>query len=163
MDEATKNIFHASLARCNQHGDFFKRFYEIFMASSVEVKEVFKNTDMQKQVKMLRDSFYATKLASSDSAIIKANLQKIALAHSKREPKVRPEHFDLWLQSLIQTVLEFDAQYDMEIAAAWKAMMKPGIDYLKAPSITSEELIKAESAAAEFKSSELSLAAFAEK
>jgi len=162
MDEDKKRVFHESFARCSQHGNFFQRFYEIFMNSSDDVKEIFKNTDVKTQVKMLRDSFYTTKLANSDSDIIKKNLKKIALAHSKKERGVKPEHFDLWLQSLIKTVVEFDRQYDMEVAAAWKAMMKPGIEYLKGQSRGSEDLINIEDALG-IESDELALVAVAEK
>lgn len=131
MAEETKKIFHDSLQRCLYEDGFFKRFYVIFINSSDEVKEKFKDTDMEKQVKMLTNSFYTTKLAINDSAIIRENLKKLAHVHGKNGHDIRPELYDLWLRYLIQTVKEYDPQFDGEIAAAWKKMLEPGLDYMK--------------------------------
>jgi hemoglobin-like flavoprotein len=131
MNDHTNKTFHDSFTRCNHQDGFFKRFYEIFVNSSDEVKEKFKNTDMEEQVKMLSNSFYAAKLATSDSPVIKENLKKLAALHGHKDRDIRPELYDLWLDCLIQAVREYDPDFTHEIGSAWREKMLPGIQYMK--------------------------------
>ena len=131
MNDKTNKIFHDSFSRCNHQDGFFKRFYEIFVNSSDEVKEKFKNSDMEKQVKMLSNSFYTTKLANSESAIILENLKNLAASHGHKDRDIRPELYDLWLDCLIQTVKEHDELFSSDIETVWREKMQVGITYMK--------------------------------
>lgn len=132
MNDKTKKIFHQSFTRCQKQEGFFKRFYEIYVESSDEVKEKFKNTDMERQVKMLTNSFYTAKLATNGGAAIKNNLQKLAAVHGKKGRDIRPGLYDLWLDCLMQAVNEFDAEFSSDVDAAWRSMLLPGIGYMQA-------------------------------
>jgi hemoglobin-like flavoprotein len=131
MNDSEDKIFHDSFARCTQEDGFFKRFYDIFVNSSDEVKAKFENTDMEKQVKMLTSSFYSTKLATSESTVIQENLKKLATIHSNKERDIRPELYDLWLDALIQTVREFDSKFSYAVETVWREKMTPGIEFMK--------------------------------
>jgi len=131
MNDLTKQMFHNSFERCDHQEGFFERFYEIYVGSSDEVKEKFKNTDMERQVKMLRDSFYTTKLATGASSIIQENLKRVAALHGHRGRDIKPELYDLWLDCLIRTVNQFDLEFSFEIEVAWREMFQPGISYMK--------------------------------
>jgi len=50
-------LFNDSLARCLRRGELFQRFYELFLASSDEVREKFRATDFRRQRRMLQTSF----------------------------------------------------------------------------------------------------------
>ena len=51
-------VFNDSLARCLRTQRLFQRFLELFLASSEEVREKFRNTDFNRQRRMLQNSFY---------------------------------------------------------------------------------------------------------
>lgn len=110
--------------------DFFKRFYDRFISRSDLVSEKFSETDMDRQVAMLQKamfqliSFYLTK---SDNTM----LQNIAVSHSRARHDIPAELYDLWLESLLDTVRELDPEYDEELRLAWQIVMTPGILYMK--------------------------------
>jgi hemoglobin-like flavoprotein len=109
---------------------FFSRFYENFLSSSDLVAEMFANTDMDQQVKMLQRSmfhmitFYVSKQEDS-------YLEGVAESHSATQHNVAPALYDLWLEALIETVMEVDTEYDETVGLAWRLAMAPGIVYMK--------------------------------
>lgn len=109
---------------------FFKHFYDRFLNSSEKVALMFKDTDMDQQVKMLQRSmfhmvtFYVSKQEDN-------YLEGIAESHGKRKHNVEPEFYDLWLEALIQTVSELDPEYDQTTGLSWRLAMAPGIVYMK--------------------------------
>jgi hemoglobin-like flavoprotein len=132
LNENEIELFNDSLARCLRGGEFFTRFYEIFLDSSAEVREKFHNTDFRKQRRMLQASFYMlVEYITLGWPECQAYLERIAAGHSKRGRDIAPRLYDLWLDCLLITVKEFDNQYSEEIENAWRYMMSAGIDFLK--------------------------------
>jgi hemoglobin-like flavoprotein len=131
-------LFEESYERLVGHGIgitdrgqlFFRRFYEIFSASSDEIALKFANTDIDQQIRMLQKgmfhliSFY---LVKNDNDYLK----EIARKHDHHHLDIRPELYDLWLDALLQTVAEMDSLFRPETALAWKIVMMPGLLYLK--------------------------------
>ncbi|MEJ6591475.1 MAG: globin [SAR86 cluster bacterium] len=111
---------------------FFRRFYEAFSASSDEVALKFSDTetDIDKQVRVLQKamfhliSFYLLKNTNDF-------MEGIALSHDQDHLDINPELYDLWLDSLLQTVAEMDVEAQADTELAWKIVMTPGILYLK--------------------------------
>lgn len=109
---------------------FFKKFYENFLSSSDQVAEMFADTDMDQQVKMLQRSmfhmisFYVSKQQDN-------YLEGVAESHSAKQRNISPALYDLWLESLVHTVTEFDSEYDDTVGLAWRLAMAPGIVYMK--------------------------------
>ncbi len=109
---------------------FFFRFYEIFTTKSPEIAAAFRNTDMNRQVRMLRQSivylvnFYATKNANDF-------LQRIARRHARGDLNIAPALYDLWLQALLEAVSEHDTDFSVETAEAWSQVLAPGIEFMK--------------------------------
>ena len=60
------------------------------------------------------------------------HLERLAQLHSRAELDIKPELYDLWLDRLLQAVREFDPLFDDDIDAAWRRLLQPGIDFLKA-------------------------------
>lgn len=131
MQDSVKTTFYASYARCQGQPGFFDFFYDTFIDSSDEVRDKFSKTDMSKQIRTLTNSFYSNKLAVSESKMIQENLLQLAQLHSRQGRDIRPDLFDLWLDCLLDAVREFDAEYSVEIEAAWRSMMAPGISLMK--------------------------------
>jgi hypothetical protein len=57
-------------------------------------------------------------------------LQYIAARHSASDLNVGSYLYDLWLDSLLQTVKECDSEYNAEVEEAWEDVMGIGIKYM---------------------------------
>ena len=133
MDEATLAVFDASLERCNAKSGFLDLFYEKFLASSPKVKEKFSSTDFVRQKSALRESFNLMMLAARDEETGPArHLKDLTARHSRRDLNIGSEFYDLWLDSLLVTVKEWDPEFDPKIEAAWESVMTIGIGYMMA-------------------------------
>ncbi len=131
QDMDVTEIFHDSLERCGPASKFLGRFYVIFKASSKDVAQKFVGTDFTTQIRILKTSFYMAMLAADQPADTQCYLQRIAESHNRDHLDIKPEFYDLWLESLIQAVQEFDVDYDETVGSAWRQMMTPAIEYLK--------------------------------
>ncbi len=128
-----ERLFDASyvrvLSRELEGQGFFAAFYERFLAASPEVAAKFRHTDMARQQAMLKKAFYHL-LAFYASSHADYYLQEVAISHSRAHLDIPPALYDLWLESLIDTVRAFDAQFDDEVELAWRLVMTPGIVYM---------------------------------
>lgn len=131
MIEKDIAIFNDSFLRCQNKKHFLDRFYELFVASSEEVKQKFKNTDFAKQKLALKSSFYMMVLAVQGNIRGHRYLEDIAELHSNRKLDIRPELYDLWLDCLLKTVEEFDPLYDDNIERVWRNLMNQGIGFMQ--------------------------------
>jgi hemoglobin-like flavoprotein len=131
MTEEEIGLFNDSLERCTTSADFLDYFYRTFIASSTEVAEKFKHTDFKRQKIMLRTSLYMMMLAAMGKPEAQEHLQRIARVHGRASHDIRPALYDLWLDCLIQAVERFDPAFNQDTENAWRAMMKPGIDFMK--------------------------------
>ncbi|QTF92927.1 globin [Halomonas sp. BM-2019] len=109
---------------------FFAAFYERFLAASPEVARKFRHTDMVRQQAMLKKAFYHL-LAFYASSHADYYLQEVAISHDRAHLDIVPALYDLWLESLIDTVRAFDDQFEDEIELAWRLVMAPGIVFMK--------------------------------
>ena len=122
--------FNDSLETCNTHPGFLDRFYEIFLASSTEVADKFKNTDFKQQQRFLKLSLYMMLMAALHKEEGNVHLQRIAERHSSRDLDIKPELYKLWLESLIQAAKEFDPAFNEQTDEAWRSIMQTGIDFM---------------------------------
>lgn len=109
---------------------FFSQFYQRFLASSNDVVEAFKGTDMAKQQSMLKKSILYSIHFMTDSASFDM-MNKIAVSHSRKHYNIKPELYDLWLDCLIFTVREMDPEYSDEVELAWRLAFSQCITYMK--------------------------------
>ncbi|MBI3374589.1 MAG: globin [Betaproteobacteria bacterium] len=130
MDERDIELFNDSIERCSASPEFLRRFYTLFLASSDTVAKKFEHTDLRKQASLLKASLYIMITASGESDRV-VHLERLAKRHSRAELDIKPELYDLWLDRLVQAVGEFDPMFDAEIEAAWRRMLRPGIDFMK--------------------------------
>lgn len=109
---------------------FFSTFYEIFLGKSQLIRDKFAHVDMDTQLRVLQKSmfhmisFYTTKTATEF-------LVTIAHTHSRSEYDIEPELYDIWLESLIETVLRLDPEQEDDLSLAWELAMTPGIQFMK--------------------------------
>jgi len=131
IDEGTLQTFTASLERCDGNPAFVKRFYEIFLASSPKVHEKFSKTDFVRQREALRASLHTMLLAAKDTQKgPEQYLSDLAERHSSRHLNIGAELYDLWLDSLLAAVREFDPMNSAAVQQAWEKVMMVGVSYL---------------------------------
>lgn len=122
------NDSYERLMVAGQH-DFFQTFYRHFVAASPEVAAAFANTDMEKQYDMLHLSLMQMMSFASDR---RANsyLEQIATHHANLN--IRANLYDLWRESLLNSVRELDSQYDAQVELAWRITLAPGLEFMRA-------------------------------
>ncbi len=85
---------------------------------------------MINQKKMLSQSlyqmmtFYNTKRDSD-------YMRKIAGIHGKKGHDIPEELYELWLESLLETVKELDPKYNRDVGLAWKMILAMGVTFMK--------------------------------
>jgi hemoglobin-like flavoprotein len=132
MHESDRALFNDSLARCQRGGKFFQRFYELFLASSPEVREKFRTTDIGKHRRKLQRSLYIlVEHVTYGGAESRRYLEDLAEDHSKRGRDIPPHLYDVWLECLLRALQESDELYSEEVGAAWRSIVGAGIVLLK--------------------------------
>ncbi|PCJ19833.1 MAG: hypothetical protein COB02_06505 [Candidatus Cloacimonadota bacterium] len=125
----SQEIFNNSWDRIDAHQDaFLTLFYQNFLDSSDEIKELFENVEMQNQKKMLRMSLlYLISYASSQ--LPTSSLKKLTQVHKKLN--IRKDQYDLWMDTLIKTIQSLDPKFNNKVEQAWRFTFKSGLDFMK--------------------------------
>jgi hemoglobin-like flavoprotein len=131
LSEEAIDGFHDSLERCGLSSIFLHDFYQHFVASSPEIAVKFADTNFKTQTRILKTSLYMAMLAADQNHEAREYLDRIAERHNREALDIKPEHYDLWLESMIATVREYDPQFDDEIEQLWRNFMQPAIEYMK--------------------------------
>lgn len=129
IEDRYATLFNDSLTRCLSDETFLDKFYALFLASSPEIEQKFKNTDFVRQKVMLEKSLWVILAASEPN--FESDEFLLSLAGRHRDLAIKPEHFDLWQACLIQAAGDCDPQFDPEIAKAWRAILQRGVDLMK--------------------------------
>lgn len=124
-------LFNDSLERCTSHPNFLGRFYEIFLASSPEVAEKFNNTNFSRQKRVLKSSLYLLIFATEGKPEGVAHLNRMTELHGPGQLNIPAYMYDLWMESLLKAVAEFDIAFGPRVEKAWRSMLASGIEYLK--------------------------------
>jgi len=131
VDKRTLKRFDESLRRCNSNPDFLDRFYDKFLTSSPKVRKKFAHTDFVVQKRALRASLHLMPLAAADPENGPGRyLRDLAGRHSQTQLDIGAELYDLWLDSLLETVRECDPKISPEVESAWEDVMMVGIQYM---------------------------------
>lgn len=129
-----EQIFDGSFERVSTESingnSFFADFYNRFLASDIRIKQRFEHTDMEAQKSMLRKSFYSlfSFYISADTDYL---LKKIAYTHSRTQLDIPPDLYDIWLESLIESVRLYDPEFNDDVELAWRLVLTPGIVFMK--------------------------------
>ena len=130
MDAETR-ITRASLVRCEfQNGTVFDRFYERFLEASELVPPYFASTDFAKQREVLRNGILMTILYAEGDRVGQVGVDWIRQTHSRAALDVKPDLYPLWLDTWIETVEEFDPDFDDDTAAAWRKVIQHSIAHI---------------------------------
>jgi len=120
-----------SHARCIQSQSFLDDFYNSFMGSSQEVRQMFVNTDLEKQKSLLKDGITYLIMYDADNIIGKIALKNIGEIHNRNQKNIEYKFYPIWTKCLLQTVAKHDPKFDDDIKLAWDSVLIRGIDFLK--------------------------------
>jgi len=115
--------------RTSEEREFFDAFYDRFIAADPEVAAKFKGVDMEAQKTLLRQSLIHL-LHLSNTKRIPGGMLEIARRHDRRHADIPPRLYQIWLESLIQTVRETDPQCNADVELAWRMICAQGITYM---------------------------------
>lgn len=132
MTEHEMETFHGSLERCLGNDGFVSRFYTILKARSPEAAAKFAGTDMTVQKRKLSASLYMTMLMDERSPEGRVHFERIAQLHGRDALDIKPELYDVWVESLIEAAREFDPHFDQNTERAWRSLLAPVVEFMKA-------------------------------
>ena len=121
MDEVTES-FH----RCRRDERFLDTFYDLFLATSSEIADMFSDTDFRMQKTMLRESLLMVLCFNLGMPDTRDEVRRLGQRH--RDMGITAEHYGLWLDSLCEAVKRHDDQYTPELDRRWRQAMQPAID-----------------------------------
>lgn len=127
FDASYQRLFGDSVTIADSASPFFSDFYTNFLRHD-DIRKLFRDTDMRRQEAMLRRSLFHL-VAFYVSHTPSAELERIAVIHAKIG--ILNEHYDLWLDALIETVRQHDRGCDLATELAWRLAMTPGITYMR--------------------------------
>ena len=128
-----RQLFYDSYLRCvvSDQDGFFRRFYQLFIASDPEISKMFAHTDMERQISLLQESLLHM-IDFSNSKVANERMRQVATYHGSAKMDIPQHMFDLWMDRLVATVRERDTRFNAHIEMAWRVSLAPGIAFIKA-------------------------------
>ena len=123
---------HESFDRCGESEAFYDTFYEVFLGKSPEIPPLFANTDFKKQKLLLKATVGIMVRNRIDDERARHSLERVAETHSRKGLNIRPDLYELWLDSLCETVRHHDRAFTSELEQQWRHRMREGIDFIVA-------------------------------
>ena len=120
----------ASFHRARVNGDLFETFYDRFLARSEEVRALFAKTDFVHQKRMLKISLLELLSSDLQDESVCEEIRKLGQRHV--DLQVKSEHYQLWLDSLMESLALHDAQFTAELESQWRSALEPGIRIMQA-------------------------------
>jgi hemoglobin-like flavoprotein len=118
----------ASYVRCQKAPEFFRAFYNRFLARDPAVAPYFATTSFDKQEKLLQHGLSMLLIVARRS---NPNLlNRLVDRHGPRGLNIPSNLYPVFLDSLLETVQEFDSACDPAVLQAWRVSLKPGIALL---------------------------------
>ena len=118
------DLAQASYSRCLEAPNFFRAFYDRFLASDPAIPPYFANTSFERQDKLLQHGISLLLIYAKRPN--PALLERITERHGPGALDIPARLYPLFLQSFLSTVAEFDASYNAEVEAAWRSALAPG-------------------------------------
>jgi hemoglobin-like flavoprotein len=119
----------ASYTRCQKAPEFFRAFYNRFLASDPTIPPYFATTRFDKQEKLLQHGLSMLIIHARRS---NPNLLgRLVERHGPRGLAIPARLYPVFLDSLLATVKQFDAECDESVLEAWRATLAPGIELMR--------------------------------
>jgi hemoglobin-like flavoprotein len=112
---------------------FFQHFYEVFLSQSEQVRNAFKDIDMEQQHKMMKVSLLVL-VNFHCSGLADEHIRHLAHVHGER--KISAKLYQQWMDALIQALETYDPKHTDDVSLAWQKTLGSGIQYMKTASQT---------------------------
>ncbi len=119
-----------SFERCEAAGDFAEKFYDIFLNSSPEIPPYFAQTDFDKQRKLLRATVAIVVGRDVSDPNMRATMDRIGESHSRKKLDVLPRLYELWLDSICETVKALDPEWTEQLEDHWRLRLRAGMQII---------------------------------
>jgi hemoglobin-like flavoprotein len=129
MTASDIEIADASYHRCSQNPAFYATLYTHLLASDPRIPPLFASTKFERQHRLLRHSLGVLIIYAKRPN--PAMLERIAVRHSRVDVGVTPDLYPCFVESLVHAVSEHDPEFRPEVADAWRAVVAPGVEYMK--------------------------------
>lgn len=120
-----------SYDRCCREADFWPAFYRNFLAAAPQAKPLFAKTDFPRQHKLLQHAVGLLLTFPNQPASEPTILTRLAARHSRRDLNIDPAFYGPFVESLLETVSQFDPEFSPVVEGAWRATVALGVDYMK--------------------------------
>jgi hemoglobin-like flavoprotein len=121
----------ASFRRCCQAPDFFVCFYRHFFRTCPDAEPLFARTDFERQHKLLRHAIGLLLSYPRQQADDPNILRRVAERHSRRDLDIPRSMYAPFVDALMRTVREHDAECDDATEQAWRSTLAPGVAYMQ--------------------------------
>lgn len=121
----------ASYERCRESPDFFQAFYQKFLEACPEAGPMFAATDFERQNRLLRHAIGLLLNFPNQPRSEPTILGRLAERHSRRDLDIHPALYKPFIDSLIATVREYDAEFNPKVEAAWRTTVALGVEYMQ--------------------------------
>jgi hemoglobin-like flavoprotein len=128
---AVVGLAKASFQRCCAAPDFFACFYRNFFRACPEAEPLFARTDFRRQHQLLRHAIGLLLAFPGQPADDPSILSRVAERHSRRDLNITPSLYPAFVDSLILTASEHDAQWDAATEDAWRRVIAPGVAFMQ--------------------------------
>lgn len=121
-----------SYRRCYVSNGFWDDFYDSFLGASEEIRVRFSGVNFERQKRIVSSSvndliMYAR---APESELVEGVLSHIADTHNRHHYNIAPDMYDIWLQTLLDTVEKHDNLCTHELLENWRLCLMPGIRYI---------------------------------
>lgn len=125
------DLISASYGRCILSEGFFEDFYETFQKSDPRIKAYFTDTDMSQQRRLLRHGISYMIMYAEENRTGELKVEKLGDSHSETQMNIKPELYDFWIQSLVETIRKHDSKSTPELESDWKQILNLGVNKMK--------------------------------
>ncbi len=109
---------------------FITRFHDLLIERSGAIASMFRQIDISAQRTMLHDSLNLLVDFFHDRRVT-PQIEQIALLYSRVQKKVAQDLYATLVDALVDTVKEFDPEFNEEVGMAWRLVLAPGITFLQ--------------------------------
>jgi hemoglobin-like flavoprotein len=120
-------LVQQSYGRCCMAEGFFDDFYTAFVNKSPVIAEKFAHTDMAKQKQLLRQGITYMLMYYKNSKLAGSKISSIAETHARGHFSIAPEMYNLWLETLLETIAAHEPMFDEKLKTSWQNVMLKGI------------------------------------
>lgn len=128
-----EDVVRPSFERCMASStEFFDDFYSELSDKAPGIGAMFAAVDMLEQNRLIRKGVTHLIDYAAGNAQAAAELQRIGTSHDQNGLNVQPELYPVWVDTLIDTIRHHDSRSDDAIDAAWRVVVRGGIDLMVA-------------------------------